>query len=84
MDYPYLTGFIIFMVLLAVATGFLSYFVIKKHPKTYWIFNHFLILYPYYYMSIIIAQLLIMGNTDSFSGEDAFVGEIVMSVRNKK
>ena len=82
MDYPYLTGFIIFMVLLAVATGFLSYFVIKKHPKTYWIFNHFLILYPYYYMSIIIAQLLIMGNTDSFSGEDAFVGEIVMFLVN--
>ena len=82
MDYPYLTGFIIFMVLLAVATGFLSYFVIKKHPKTYWIFNHFLILYPYYYMSIIIAQLLIMGNTDSFSGEDAFVGEIVLFLVN--
>ncbi len=82
MDYPYLTGFIIFMVLLAVATGFLSYFVIKKHPKTYWIFNHFLILYPYYYMSIIIAQLLIMGNTDSFSGADAFVGEIVMFLVN--
>ena len=82
MDYPYLTGFIIFMVLLAVATGFLSYFVIKKHPKTYWIFNHFLILYPYYYMSIIIAQLLIMGNTDNFSGEDAFVGEIVMFLVN--
>ena len=82
MDYPYLTGFIIFMVLLAVATGFLSYFVIKKHPKTYWIFNQFLVLYPYYYMSIIIAQLLIMGNTDSFSGEDAFIGEIVMFLVN--
>ena len=82
MDYPYLTGFIIFMVLLAVAVGFISYFVIKRFPKTYWIFNHFLILYPYYYMSIIIAQLLIMGNTDSFSGEDAFVGEIVMFLVN--
>ena len=35
MDYPYLTGFIIFMVLLAVAVGVASYFVIKKYPKTY-------------------------------------------------
>jgi len=82
MDNPYLTGFIIFMVLLAVAMGLLSYFVIKKHPKTYWIFNHFLILYPYYYMSVIIVELLIMGNTDSFNGESAFMAEIVMFLVN--
>lgn len=82
MDYPRLTGFIIFMVLLAVAAGLVSYFVIKKFPKTYWIFNHVLILYPYYYMLVIAVQLILMANTEGFDGEAAFVGELIVFLVN--
>lgn len=82
MDYPRLTGFIIFMVLLAVAVGFISYFVIKKFPKTYWIFNHVLILYPYYYMLVIAVPLILNGGMEGFDGESAFVGEILVFLVN--
>jgi len=82
MDYPYLTGFIIFMVLLAVAVGFISYFVIKKFPKTYWIFNHVLILYPYYYMLVIAVPLILAGGMEGFDGESAFVSEIIVFLVN--
>ena len=70
------------MVLLAVAVGIVSYFVIKKFPKTYWIFNHVLILYPYYYMLVIAVPLILNGGMEGFDGESAFVGEILVFLVN--
>ena len=74
MDYPRLTGFIIFMVLLAVAVGIVSYFVIKKFPKTYWIFNHVLILYPYYYMLVIAVPLILVMSASYAASDDTSAG----------
>ena len=65
----YLIIIILIMVLAAAVPAVLSYYVVKKYQKTYWLFNHSIILYPYYYMTYIVAALVAMSNDIYFSGE---------------
>lgn len=60
---------IIILVLAAAVPAVLSYFVVKKHPKTYWLFNHSIILYPYYYMTYIVVALVAMYNDIDVSSD---------------
>jgi hypothetical protein len=65
-DKMYLIGYVVFLVLLTGLMAVVPFFVVRKFPKTYWLFNLPVIIYPYVYMAV-IAYLVILTNASSLS-----------------
>lgn len=60
---------ILVLVLAALVPAVASVLMVKRHPKTYGVINHTIILYPYYYMIYIAVFLIVMANGSHLSVE---------------